>query len=54
MESNEKYVWELKRQTGVVDKHDQLLACFPNMRKFLKSYNKILCHMTDAVLPSTN
>jgi len=31
-----KYVWELNRQMGVVDKHDQMPACFSIMRKFLQ------------------
>lgn len=32
---------------GGVDRQDQLLACFPVMRKFLKGYRKIIFYMID-------
>lgn len=41
-----KCVIEYNHGMGGVDRQDQVLACFPVMRKFLKGYRKIFFYMT--------
>ena len=38
--------WEV----GGVDKHDQMLACFPLMRKCAKGYKKIAFYLLDMAI----
>lgn len=45
-----KCVIEYNHGMGGVDRQDQVLACFPVMRKFLKGYRKIFFYMFDMAL----
>lgn len=45
-----KCVIEYNHGMGGVDRQDQVLACFPIMRKFLKGYRKIFFYMFDMAL----
>lgn len=49
-EMKPKCVMEYNHGMGGVDRQDQVLACFPVMRKFLKGYRKIFFYMFDMAL----
>ena len=45
-----KCILEYNKGMGGVDRHDQVLACFPVMRKFVKGYRKMAFYMMDIAL----
>ena len=45
---------EYNKGMGGVDKQDQVLACFPIMRKCMKGYKKIFFYMVDIALYNTH
>ncbi|XP_046142229.1 piggyBac transposable element-derived protein 4-like [Osmia bicornis bicornis] len=48
-----KCILEYNKGMGAVDHQDQMLACFPIMRKVIKGYRKLFFYMSDMALFNT-
>ncbi|KAK2575211.1 hypothetical protein KPH14_002631 [Odynerus spinipes] len=48
-----KYIVEYNKGMGAVDHQDQMLACFPIMRKVMKGYRKLFFYISDMALFNT-
>ena len=48
-----KCILEYNKGMGRIDQQDQMLACFPIMRKYSKGYRKVFFYMSDMALFNT-